>query len=78
LILVFCPCLLCSGVLHQDRKRNQENEVSIKFYAFHKIFTVLDFLSCPDIPEKANRPAMYKINTEKEDRKIRTKNGRPQ
>jgi hypothetical protein len=61
---------------YQDRKRNQENEVSIKFYVFYKTFTVLDFLGCSDIPDQANRQAIYKNQYRKEDRKIRTKNGR--
>lgn len=43
---------------------------------FIKFFTVLDFLGCSDIPEKANRPAKYQNQYKKEDKKIRTKNGR--
>lgn len=42
----------------RTEKEIKENEVSIKFYVFYKIFTVLDFLGCSDIPDQANRPAM--------------------
>lgn len=43
---------------------------------FIKFFTVLEFLVCSDIPDQANRPAIYKNQYKKEDRKIGTKNDR--
>lgn len=43
---------------------------------FIKFFTVLEFLVCSDIPDQANRQAIYKNQYRKEDRKIRIENGR--
>ena len=57
-------------------KEIKKTELVKNFMYFIKIFTVLDLLACSDIPDQANRQAIYKNQYRKADRKIRTKNGR--
>lgn len=57
-------------------KEIKKTKLVKKFMYFIKFFTVLEFLVCSDIPDQANRPAIYKNQYKKEDRKIGTKNDR--
>ena len=60
----------------RTEKEIKKTKLVKKIMYFINFFTVLEFLVCSDIPDQANRPAIYKNQYRKEDRKIRIKNER--
>lgn len=57
----------------RTEKEIKKTKLVKKFMYFIKFFTVLEFLVCADIPDQANRPAIYKNQYRKEDRKSEQK-----